>query len=144
MTYLPDVNVWVAFASDRHIHHPAAKSWFEGLGTEQIAFCRITELGFLRLLTNSRVMGEDVLEPADAWRVYDALRAAPQVIFLPEQTGFNDHWRQIGDKITGGPNTWTDAYLAAFAGHVSATVATFDRGFRGLGKCSIYNLIAGS
>jgi predicted nucleic acid-binding protein len=25
MTYLTDVNVWIALASDRHIHHPAAK-----------------------------------------------------------------------------------------------------------------------
>jgi uncharacterized protein len=64
MIYLSDVNVWVAFASDWHVHHPVAKSWLEGLGTEQIAFCRITDLGFLRLLTNSRVMGEDVLGPA--------------------------------------------------------------------------------
>jgi predicted nucleic acid-binding protein len=28
---LPDVNVWFAMTFDSHIHHPSAKSWFDGL-----------------------------------------------------------------------------------------------------------------
>ncbi|HEY0758459.1 MAG TPA: hypothetical protein VGD59_04290 [Acidisarcina sp.] len=66
MTYLPDVNVWIALASNRHVHHQAAKAWFETLADERSVFCRITELGFLRLLTNIHVMGEDVLTPERA------------------------------------------------------------------------------
>jgi predicted nucleic acid-binding protein len=26
---LPDVNVWLALTFDSHIHHPAAKKWFD-------------------------------------------------------------------------------------------------------------------
>ena len=94
MIYLPDVNVWVALTSDRHVHHVVAKEWFQNLGSEQVAFCRITELSLLRLLTNHHVMGEDVLQPHLAWQVYDELRADPRVVFLPERVG-REHPRKV-------------------------------------------------
>jgi predicted nucleic acid-binding protein len=28
---LPDVNVWLALTFDSHIHHSAAKAWFDAL-----------------------------------------------------------------------------------------------------------------
>ena len=43
-TFLPDVNVWVALASERHIHNQAAARWFEGIGDGQAVFCRITPI----------------------------------------------------------------------------------------------------
>ncbi len=52
MTYLPDVNVWIALAAERHAHHMRAREWFATLADERLVFCRITQLGFLRLLTN--------------------------------------------------------------------------------------------
>lgn len=67
MIYLPDVNVWIAPAADKHIHHNVAQRWFTGTQDDQVLFCRITQLGFLRLLTNRHVMGEEVLNPSDAW-----------------------------------------------------------------------------
>ena len=29
--HLPDINVWLALTFDSHAHHPAAKTWFDGL-----------------------------------------------------------------------------------------------------------------
>jgi toxin-antitoxin system PIN domain toxin len=81
---LPDVNLWIGLTSNRHIHHTRAKAWLEGVEDARIAFCRITELGLLRLLTNQHVMGEDVLAPRQAWLVYDAWRMDPRVDFLAE------------------------------------------------------------
>jgi predicted nucleic acid-binding protein len=74
-----------------------------------------------------------VLEPVRAWRVNDDLRADPRVNFLPEQAGFSEHWRHTGEQILGGPNAWTDSYLAAFAAYAAATVVTFDRRFKANG-----------
>lgn len=142
MIYLPDVNVWVALASDQHVHHIAAKRWIENLEAEGLAFCRIVELGFLRLLTNRHVMGAGALTPAQAWDVYDALRADPRIIFVPEPPDFSRHWRETGNLISGGPNAWTDAYLAAFASCERLTVATFDRRFKALNRCSVLMLNA--
>ncbi|HEU4982117.1 MAG TPA: TA system VapC family ribonuclease toxin [Acidobacteriaceae bacterium] len=138
---MSDVNVWIALTSDQHVHHRAAKRWIEKLEADKLAFCRITELGFLRLLTNRHVMGNGTLTPAQAWNIYDALRADPRVVFSPEPPAFSGHWREAGNLISGGPNAWTDAYLAAFASCEQMTVATFDRRFKAINQCSILTLI---
>ena len=57
MTYLPDVNVWIAMYSPGHAHHLAALDWFNGSSESDLLFCRVTQMGFLRLLTNRHVMG---------------------------------------------------------------------------------------
>lgn len=141
MIYLPDVNVWIALTSNRHVHHPLATKWLQGIEQDYVAFCRVSELGFLRLLTNSYVMGRDVLSPTQAWRIYDEWRTDGRVVFLSERTNFSEQWRQLGNQISGGPNAWTDAYLAAFAGDSNATVITLDRTFRSLGKAAIMPLV---
>jgi hypothetical protein len=87
-----------------------------GIEQDPVAFCRVSELGFLRLLTNAHVMGSDILSPVQAWRVYDEWRSDDRVIFLSERKDFTEQWRQLGNQISGGPNAWTDAYLAVFAG----------------------------
>ncbi|MDT7817595.1 MAG: uncharacterized protein QOJ51_4979 [Acidobacteriaceae bacterium] len=141
MIYLPDVNVWIALTSNRHVHHPIATEWLQGIEQDYVAFCRVSELGFLRLLTNGHVMGNDVLSATQAWRIYDEWRADGRVIFLSERTNFSEQWRQLGNQISGGPNAWTDAYLAAFAGDCNATVITLDRTFRSHGKAAITTLV---
>ena len=115
MICLPDVNVWIALTSDRHIHHVAAKMWLDASRNRSLAFCRITELGFLRLLTNKHVMGDEVLSPRDAWNTYSKLSSDFRVSFFAEPDGFADHWSRVAGKLVPGPNAWTDAYLAAFA-----------------------------
>jgi predicted nucleic acid-binding protein len=67
MNYLPDVNLWIALAAERHVHHGTAGNWFDTVRGEGIAFCRITQLGFLRLVTNRHVMQEEALAPDAAW-----------------------------------------------------------------------------
>ena len=71
MTYLVDVNVWFALSYVAHVHHSIARSWFDGTESDQAALCRITQSGLLRLLTNSKIMG-NVLT-AQSWAVYDFL-----------------------------------------------------------------------
>ena len=66
--HLPDVNLWLALVFDAHVHHPAAKAWWDGLADETCFFCRVTQQAFLRLATNPRVF------PADAVSMpYDQL-----------------------------------------------------------------------
>src|SRR5579859_3518467 len=54
---LPDVNVRIALAAEGHVHHLPARDWFTAQSNASVAFCRITQMGLLRLLTNSKVMG---------------------------------------------------------------------------------------
>ena len=141
MIYLPDVNIWIALTSNRHIHHQIATEWLHGADHDTVAFCRVTELGLLRLLTNAHVMGKDVLSPAQAWGVYDEWRTDDRVVFLVERADFSDRWRRLGQQIEGGSNVWTDAYLAVFAGDNNATVVTLDRTFRPIGTAAIKSLV---
>jgi toxin-antitoxin system PIN domain toxin len=92
MIYLPDVNVWIAVAAEQHIHHTVAKRCFTNIQTDQVLFCRITQLGFLRLLTNKHVMGEEVLSPSDAWQAYRALRADRRIGYLSEPAELQESW----------------------------------------------------
>ena len=129
MNYLADVNVWIALAVVGHVHHSFALSWFEESLTDRILFSRIAQMGLLRLLTNHKVMGANVLTPADAWRVYASLRDDDRVQYAEEPPHLEDGWRQAAKHPGAGPNFWTDAYLAAFAEAGDYTIVTFDRGF---------------
>ena len=126
MNYLADVNVWVALAVIGHTHHNAARAWFETSSSSQVAFCRVTQQRFLRLLTNSRVMGENVLTARDAWQLYDELFADSRVSFWGEPAGLEPAWRIASGRLPPGTNSWTDAYLSAFANTTGCSLVTFD------------------
>ena len=134
MTYLADVNVWVALAFAGHVHNAIAQQWFEETETERILFYgRTTQKGLLRLLTNSRVMGQNVRRrQKEAWDLYDAFYRDPRVTFTTEPSDMETAWREAHTLgFHTGPNFWTDAYLAAFAATAGFTIlVTFDRGFR--------------
>jgi toxin-antitoxin system PIN domain toxin len=142
MTCLPDVNVWVALAVAEHFHHAAAKAWFDAAQDDSIAFCRITQMGFLRLLSNPRVMAEDALTPARAWRALDGFYRDSRILFATEPPGMEASWRALTRPRAQGANFWTDAYLAAFASAAGQTLVTFDRGFGGFDKLKL-RLLAG-
>ena len=126
MTYLPDVNVWIALAADKHVHHSAARAWFAKVRDERLAFCRITQLAFLRLLTNNHVMQEEVMSPSGAWQIYRTLRSDWRVGYLDEPSGLAENWDEFTDGVLTSPNLWTDAYLCAFARAAELTLVTFD------------------
>ena len=127
MTFLADVNVWLALSVIDHVHHEQALVWFHEAQDHDIVFCRVTQKGFLRLLTNPRIMGPDVFTASKAWETYDTLLRNAHIGFLPEPAGIEDHWRTQTQGPHSGPNFWTDAYLAAFAAAAELTIVTFDR-----------------
>lgn len=129
MTYLPDVNLWIALTVAEHVSHQAAMEWVEAAPSDTIALCRVTQMGFLRLLTNPRVMARDVFTADRAWRLIDRIRHDDRVVFVSEPSGLEHIWRTMTGYHKQGANFWTDTYLAAFAGATGHTVVTFDRGF---------------
>lgn len=128
----PDVNVWLALTHGRHVHHFVANDWLNTLdGDVRLRFCRITQLGFLRLLTAEAVMGEDVLSQAEAWRAYDRWLETGHVEMSDEPVDFERGFRRLSRSRQASPKHWGDAYLAAFAEASEMTLVTFDRAFRG-------------
>ena len=127
-----DVNVWLALSSDRYLHYETAHRWFGNVGPGGAAFCRFTQLGYLRLLTNARAMGRDVLNQAGAWRVYDTLCQDARVTFVSEPLEVESAFRRLTQRRDAAINVWTDAYLAALAKTRGLTIVSFDQGFRSL------------
>ena len=127
MNCFPDVNVWIALAVANHVHHVAAWAWYRQSSYSQIVFSRVTQMGFLRLLTNSRALGADAFSGAEAWRAFHGWRRAERITYAAEPPGLEEVWRKLTDRASGSPNFWTDAYLAAFALCAGLTLVTFDR-----------------
>ncbi len=130
MAALCDVNCLFAFCYDRHVHHPAAITWLETQNELSVVMCRTTQLGLLRLLTNTSVMGTDVCNLTQAWTIYDALLGDERFDFATEPINLEQHLRRyaVGERVS--PKLWQDAYLAAFARAAKYHLVTFDGGFQ--------------
>jgi uncharacterized protein len=128
---LLDANVWLALAVEAHTHHGRAKAYWEADAAPSTAFCRVTQMAFLRLLTNKTVMGREVLSPSAAWKSAGEFLALPEVELLSEPTGLDGKWALLAAGGRSSPNLWTDAYLAAFASSGGMRLVSFDKAFSG-------------
>jgi uncharacterized protein len=122
----PDINVWLAIAAPEHVHAAIAKEWWEG-ETGSIAFCRFTQLGFLRLMTTAAVMDGKPLTMTQAWRVYDRLYDDDRVTFISEPPEVDKRFREKASRRTVSPKVWADAWLLAVAQATEGILLTFDR-----------------
>lgn len=126
---LPDLNVWLALADPDHQHHARARHYWETEAAPQLAFCRITMLGLLRLLTHPKVMRGSPFTPAEAWQAYRAFLALPEVAFLPENLRLEPQFVAWTGTATFTPHRWTDAWLAAQAFTTGSRLVSFDSDF---------------
>jgi toxin-antitoxin system PIN domain toxin len=124
-----DANVWLALAAEAHAHHDRAQAFWSDEAAGVAAFCRVTQLAFLRHLTNPTIMGDHRLTPRGAWKKCSAFLALPEVRLLPEPPGLTEQLGRYCDLGRTSPNLWTDAYLAAFAKCAGLRLVSFDTGF---------------
>ena len=127
---LVDVNVWLALLAPRHVHHQAAKKWFEFLPAEQAGLCRVVQLALIRLLGNRAILGEAALTAPEAWRTISNLLADERVAFVAEPPGIDSVLPELFRYPVPTGKLIVDAYLAAFAIAASRKMVTADRGFQ--------------
>lgn len=121
-TELPDVNVLVALLQPSHVGHEMAMQWFESV--ESYATTPVTELGFVRLALNPRVMGQQIsLEVARA--SLQSLRADSRARFVEDRTSL----AEPGIDLRGlsGHRQVTDLHLVNLVVHHQILLTTFDR-----------------
>jgi toxin-antitoxin system PIN domain toxin len=124
----PDVNVWLALVADGHVHHESALRWYESTDPDsRIFFCRIAQLGLLRLLTTDAVMKTGVLNQDEAWAAYDRLLADERISLAEEPTQLESKFREITNLKRPAAKDWGDSYLIAFANAYGYSLVTFDR-----------------
>ena len=137
ISYFPDLNVWLALADSRNAHRKQTWNWFRGLPPDaSIHFCRYTQIGLLRHLSNEAVMGSEMLTIQQAWKAYDGWTADARIALHQEPGGldllFRDMTmafaRQRATKMVG------DCYLLAYAGACGSTLVTFDKGLLELAR----------
>ena len=135
MPKLLDINTWIALSLEGHPHHHIARQWYEQtpLQPGDLLFCRQTELGFLRLTTQERVMascGCKALTNAEAIAFLAQVSADPAVSRADEPPATRSLWLQLAASPLASPNVWMDAYLAAFAIATNAEMVTLDQDFK--------------
>ena len=138
-SYLIDINVWLAMTWDLHPQHVSASRWYAAMNESNdsaLLFCRMTMLGFLRLLTNRTVMGDSTITLNNALKLYDRWILDPRVELLPEPRRIDKLFRQALSPVAAQPATKaiTDCYLIGFAAAAGAHIVTFDRGLAGMAK----------
>jgi len=127
---LPDVNVWLALTDDSHVHHQAARQYWNEQRSGEIAFCRVTMLALLRLVTNAHVMSGSPFTHAEAWNAYRTYRNLPIIRFLSEATTLETTFASFTTDPSLPHRLWTDAYLAAFAISTGNRLISFDTDFQ--------------
>jgi len=128
--YLCDLNVFLAGALAIHSGHERARAFFQSLATgDTVEFCRATEIGFLRLLTQPIAEGYEPVSNRKAREALGEWLALPYVKLALEPVGIETLWPGLADREKPSPKVWMDAWLAAFAIRARMRLVTFDRGF---------------
>jgi len=129
-SFFPDLNVWLALSVPDHTHQSEAWNWLNSTTTDaRLIFVRFTQIGLLRLLSNSAVMGAQTATLGEAWELYDRWFEDPRVEFYPEPAGMEAALREATAPFDAKPAShWVgDCFLLANAKEFGAVLVTFDR-----------------
>ncbi len=130
MSVLLDVNVLIALAWPNHVHHVAARAWFEERREDGWATCPLTEAGFVRVSCNPSIVQHSVT-PLDAIGVLERLIQLGAHTFWPLDQSILRLPESIGSRLQGYRQV-TDAVLLAAAMQRNGQLATLDAGIEGL------------
>lgn len=120
MIFLLDVNALVALGIRYHAFHSRVALWLRDNDFPPLATCSITELGFLRVLSQAPPYGINVNQA----RIFlKALKEHPQLQFSFIRDGQDAS--QLPAWVTG-PKQITDGHLLELARANGAILATLD------------------
>jgi toxin-antitoxin system PIN domain toxin len=129
-TLLLDVNVLLALAWPHHQFFPTARKRLES-HRGRWATCALTELGFIRLSANPRVVGQH-RTPADAADLLAAMTADPKHVYIEVLPSPVEGSRSSSFNKILGHRQVTDVYLLLLAERNHARLVTFDSRIREL------------
>jgi uncharacterized protein len=121
---LLDVNVLVALAWPNHQFHRSAISRLERTRAPW-ATCCLTELGFIRLSSDPRIVGKAV-SPLEASLLLQTMVSDSRHIFLEKMDSPTQPFFLRGFERILGSKQVTDVYLLSLAAQHKARFLTFD------------------
>jgi len=124
--HLLDTNLLIALAWPQHIHHAAAHGWFRKVGRKGWATCPLTQLAFIRISSNPKIIPQAVA-PREAAKMLTRITELSGHHFwsdevAPVRAAVFDSLALVGHRQV------TDAYLLALAQHNRGKLATLDGG----------------
>lgn len=125
-----DINLLIYAINKDTPHHSKAKKWLEDClsGDEPLGFAWIVILGFLRIVTNSRIMPTPLTPEVAIETVDDWLQQPPSLTVVPS----HQHWSIYKELLTPlgtAANLTSDAHLAALAIEHGARLYSTDNDF---------------
>lgn len=124
--FLLDVNVLIALVWPTHVHHLVARRWFDHHCTSGWATCPVTQLGFVRISSNPKII-RDAVPPREAVAMLERLTALPYHEFWADETPVEGAGLFASLALVGHRQV-TDAYLLRLAQCRNGKLATLDRG----------------
>ena len=124
--YLLDVNVLIALAWPQHVHHKVAHAWFDKVGSKRWASCPLTQLAFVRISSNQKIIAGAV-SPRAAMQALAQMTSLPGHQFWPDDLPLNE-LASFSSAALVGHRQVTDAYLLEVARHHHGLLATLDGG----------------
>lgn len=128
MRYLLDVNALLALGIESHQFHRRVALWLVRLRTQanaRLATCSITELGFVRVLSQVATYGYRVPE-AQALLARVKVKSIVEFTFIADDQDLAKMPRWVAY-----PKQLTDGHLAQLADARDAVLATLDKGIPG-------------
>ena len=124
---LLDANVLIALLWPAHEHHDSARRWLRGRRTKRWATCPLTQLAFVRIVSNP-AFSADALTPGAAALLLEKNLKHPDHLFWPDDI-------DVAGAVSTTPNLTghkqvSDVYLLALARAHGGLLATFDTGLR--------------
>jgi toxin-antitoxin system PIN domain toxin len=128
--FLLDVNVLIALLWARHEHHAAAQRWFAGASRRGWATCSLTQVAFVRIVSNPAFSPEAV-RPGQALSTLEANLRHPAHRMWADRWGFASLAEPFRERLQGHRQA-TGAYLLGLAMKHGGRLATLDQGVRAL------------
>ena len=113
MKHLLDVNVLLAAIWTNHSRHSEAFPWLDG---KSVVLCPLSELGFLRISTNKKVINAHMEQARELLAKFASERKAERI--TDDLPPLESHPKTSEDV--------TDCYLADLAARHGIKLATFD------------------
>lgn len=123
---LLDVNLLIALAWPQHVHHSIAQAWFAKASRQSWATSPLTQLAFVRISSNPRIIPEAV-NPRDAVKLLKAVSRLPRHVFWNDDLSVLD-LKLFESFALAGHRQVTDAYLLELAKKHQGRLATLDKG----------------
>ena len=125
-----DINLLIYAINKDTPHHPEAKRWLENAlsGDETFGFAWIVILGFLRIITNGKIMPKPLLSNIALGIVEEWLTQPSAALIVPTDR----HWsilKELLNPLGTAANLTSDAHLAALTIEHGARLYSTDNDF---------------